>query len=282
MRDNAYAKINVCLNIKSKREDGFHELEMIMLPLHFYDILEMEVSDKMELIQNFSYIPTNNKNTIIKAINIMRDNIGFKENFKIKLVKNIPIQAGLAGGSADGASAMRLVKSLLGLNITNKKMLEMAKLVGSDVPFCLYNKPALVKGIGENIEPIDANCDFYILLVKPKRGISTKVAFTNYDINKSSHPDVYKMRDALVNNDYENIISNLGNSLEEVSFELLPVIKDIKEKMIDLGLDGALMSGSGSCVFGISKDKEIIENAYRYFISKKYFSRLTNIKKSYI
>lgn len=279
MRENAYAKINLSLDVVGKRDDGYHELSMIMVPLYFYDVLEMSISDDMEINQNIGYIPKDENNTVIKAIEVMRREFNFKENFKIDLIKHIPTQAGLAGGSADAAAAMRLVKKLLKLEVSNNKMIELAKKVGADVPFCFMNKPAIVSGIGEKLEFFDLDCDFHILLVKPKKGISTKVAFSNLDFSKCEHPDIKKMKEALISNDYDGVISNLKNSLEQPSFMLVPQIKEIKDEMIELGMDGALMSGSGSTVFGITKDLETLERVNNHFKSKKLFTRKTVIKK---
>ncbi len=279
MRDNAYAKINLSLNVLGKREDGYHELSMIMVPIHFYDILEMDISDKMAIKQNVGYIPTDENNTIIKAINVMRSEFNFSENFDVKVIKHIPTQAGLAGGSADAASAMRLVKKLLKLNISDDKMVELAKKVGADVPFCLKNMPALVGGIGEKLDYFKVNCNFHLLLVKPKKGVSTKLAFSNIDFNTCPHPDTYDMKEALINNNYEEVIKNLGNSLEEPSFKIVKEIENIKNEMVNLGLDGALMSGSGSTVFGISRNLELIKKASEHFKKKGMFVRITSIKK---
>ncbi len=279
MRENAYAKINLSLDVIKKREDGYHELSMIMVPLHFYDVLDIELSDEMCFMQNVSYIPVDENNTIIKAINVMREEFGFKENFKINLIKHIPTQAGLAGGSADAAAAMRLIKKLLKLSVDDDKMIELAKKVGADVPFCYKNMPALVSGIGEKLEHFKVNTSFHILLVKPKKGVSTKLAFGNLNFMECDHPDTLKMKEALENNDYKGVIDHLGNSLEEPSFKLVEEIKKIKEEMLKFGLDGALMSGSGSTVFGLSKDLNLIYKANDYFKSKGMFVRVTAIKK---
>ena len=279
MRENAYAKINLSLDVVRRREDGYHDLSMIMVPLYFYDVLDMEISNEMKLKQNVGFIPIDNNNTVIKAIEIMRKEFNFKENFTINLVKHIPTQAGLAGGSADAAAAMRLVKKLLKLKVDDNKMIELAKQVGADVPFCLMNKPAVVNGIGEKLEFFKMNADFHILLVKPKRGVSTKVAFSNLDLKKCNHPDILSMKKALESDDYNGVINNLHNSLEQPSFMMVPQIKEIKEKIIELGMDGSLMSGSGSTVFGITKDLEVLEKVDRYFKTQKLFTRKTSIKK---
>lgn len=278
MIDRAYAKINLSLDVVQRMENGYHELSMIMVPIDFYDVIEINIADEMSLESNAGYLPIDEKNTVIKAIEIMRREFKFEENFKIKIKKHIPTQAGLAGGSSDGASAIKLVNKLLKLNLPMSKMLEIAKNVGADVPFCLLSKPALVGGIGENLIPFIVNTDFWIILVKPKKGISTKVAFESLDFNTIEHPNVIAMQDALINNDYEKVIANLKNTLEIPALNLVPEIANVKKDLLEIGLDGVLMSGSGSTVFGITKDEKQIDKACLIMKSKGYFVRKTKIK----
>lgn len=278
MKERAYAKINLSLDVVRRREDGYHELNMIMVPLEFYDVLSMEISDEMTMESNAGYLPKTDKNTIIKAINVLREEYGFTENFKIQLQKHIPTQAGLAGGSADAAATIRLVKRLLNINMSKEKMIELAKKVGADVPFCCINKPAFVTGIGEKIETFEAITDFYVLLVKPYKGVSTKTAFETLDFTTAIHPNCIMMKEALEKGDYQGIIDSLGNTLEQPSFKLVPEIAKIKEKLLELGMDGVLMSGSGSTVFGLTKSEECLENAAIQIKKMASFIRKTKIR----
>lgn len=278
MKDRAYAKINLCLDVVKRRDDGYHELRMIMVPLQFYDVLDIEISNEMSLECNASYLPLNEKNTIIKAINVLREEYGFKENFKIELRKHIPTQAGLAGGSADAAATIRIVKRLLKLDMNYHKMISLAKKVGADVPFCCVNKPAFVSGIGEKLDTFEMASDLHILLVKPFHGVSTKLAFELLDFETAIHPNCKKMKDALIKNDYEGIINCLGNTLEQSAFQIVPEIQVIKEKMLELGMDGVLMSGSGSTVFGITKSEEILDAVAEEMRKVSSFIRKTKIK----
>ncbi|MCI5773749.1 MAG: 4-(cytidine 5'-diphospho)-2-C-methyl-D-erythritol kinase [Erysipelotrichaceae bacterium] len=280
MKERAYAKINLSLDVVGIRADGYHELEMIMVPINFYDVLEMEIAPEMSMEQNVGYLPMNEKNTIIKAINVLREEYGFEENFKIKLTKHIPTQAGLAGGSSDGAAAIRLVRKLLRLNMPNEKMIELATKVGADVAFCCMNRPAVVRGIGDIIEPFKFDCPFEIFLVKPHRGIMTKKAFEMIDKMDCEHPDVMGLKNALETSDYEQVCKLLGNSLEASSFTMNKEIAKVKQKMLDLGFDGSLMTGSGSCVFGITRDPELITKAEKYFKRRGYFVRHTSILRN--
>lgn len=277
MKERAYAKINLCLDVAGRREDGYHDLKMIMVPINFYDVLEMNPSMETTLSLNRSYLPVNEKNTIIKAINVMKQRYHFDMEFECNLQKHIPTRAGLAGGSADAAAAIRMIDRMLHLNMSDEEKIQVGKEVGADVPFCLINKPAYVEGIGEIISPFTCSTDFEILLVKPKKGVSTKEAFEIVDNEETIHPDCMKMRDALMMSDYEGVISSLGNSLEKAAIQLVSEIREVKQELTDRGFDGVLMSGSGSTVFGITKDVGLLEETMNEMRDKKYFVRRTKI-----
>ena len=278
MRERANAKINLCLDVVGKREsDGYHELKMIMVPIDFYDVLEMLPAKETTLSLNRSYLPINDKNTIIKAINVMKAKYGFDTNFACILQKHIPTRAGLAGGSADAAAAIRMINNMLALHMSTEEMIEVGKEVGSDVPFCLINQPAYVEGTGEKIEPFYCHPDFELLLVKPRKGVSTKEAFEIVDQGNDVHPDCMAMREALITNNYEGIVKNLGNSLEPASLQLVDEIRTIKQQLSEHGFDGVLMSGSGSTVFGITKDSALLEKAMNDMKAQGYFVRKTKI-----
>ena len=277
MKEKAYAKINLCLDVKGRREDGYHELEMIMVPIDFYDTLEMYPAERTVLTNNRDFIPANNKNTVIKAINVLREHYGFDTQFACHLQKYIPTRAGLAGGSADAAAAIRMIDKMLGLNMTLQDKIDCAREVGADVPFCIQSRPSFVKGIGETIMPFRCEPDFFVMLVKPKRGVSTKEAFEICDSTYPQHPDCRKMCESLMVNDYRGIVDSLGNSLEDAALRLVPEIKQVKKLLTELGFDGVLMSGSGSTVFGITKDEELVDKAMKQMRQKKLFVRKTKI-----
>ena len=277
MKERAYAKINLCLDVKGRRDDGYHELEMIMVPITFYDVLEMVPAEESVLQVNRSYLPVNEKNTIIKAIRVMQEEFGFDQNFACRLQKHIPTRAGLAGGSADAAAAIRMMNRMMGLQLTIPEMAEIGKKVGADVPFCVMNRPAMVAGIGEILTPFSVNVDFDILLVKPRSGVSTKTAFEMIDSGGGEHPDCIKMRDSLITGDYEGVVSSLGNTLEAASLQLVSDIRLIKELLTQKGFDGVLMSGSGSTVFGITRNPALCDQVMEEMKSRKYFVRKTKI-----
>ena len=281
MKERAYAKINLCLDVVGKRDDGYHELEMIMVPIDFYDVLEMNISDQTSLSLNRSYLPADDKNTIIKAIHIMQEHFGFEEQFACSLQKHIPTRAGLAGGSADAAAAIRLICRMHQIRTSEEELIDIARQVGADVPFCLMNRPSLVQGIGEVLTPFTCRTDFEILLVKPRRGVSTKDAFEIVDAKEQEHPDCRKMMRALIENDYEGVVSSLGNSLEDAAVSLVREIRTVKNRLKEEGFDGVLMSGSGSTVFGITRDGELLERAMQKLKEEHYFVRRTRILGGY-
>jgi len=277
MKERAYAKINLCLDVVGRRDDGYHELKMIMVPIDFYDVLEMNFATETTLELNRSYLPVNEKNTIIKAIRVMQEKYGFDDEFECRLAKHIPTRAGLAGGSADAAAAIRMMNRMLRLNLSMEEMIETGREVGADVPFCIMNKPALVEGIGEKIMPFKCSPDFDILLVKPRKGVSTKEAFDIVDSSENEHPDCMKLMNALIMNDYEGVVSSLGNSLEPAAIQLVRDIRTVKNRLNEMGFDGVLMSGSGSTVFGITRNAQLLNDSMEQLRQEKYFVRKTRI-----
>ena len=205
----------------------------------------------------------------IKEISCIR--YGLKKGVKIFVYKHIPTQAGLAGGSADGAAVIKAMNKLFHLNLSYEEMAALGKEIGADIPFCIYEKTAFVEGVGEKLHFIEEPFEAYLLLVKPKKGVSTKKAFTTLDLFKVIHQDCRAMKKGIEEKDYQTVIDNLQNTLE------LPSIKEIKKEMKKLGFDGALMSGSGSCVFGITRDQEILNKGYEFFRKRYFFVRKSKI-----
>lgn len=277
IKKRALGKINLSLNIKSRREDGYHELESIMLPIEFYDELFIEYSDEdiYECMnKNFHF---DEKNTIVKAVNLLREKYNIKEHFKISLNKHLPTQAGLAGGSTDGACTIHLINSLCNLNMSDEDIKEVCNKIGADVIFTYYSKPALVEGIGDKLSFFNIKDDYYVLLVKPRKGVSTKDAYENLNLNLCEHPDISSLKKAL--EEGKDIDGLLGNSLEEPAFRLCEDIKMIKEELINLGAKNVLMSGSGSTVFTISKDYKELEYLTNIIKEKGYFYRFCRVIK---
>ena len=273
----AYGKINLSLNITGIREDGYHTLESIFLPIDFYDQIKMEKSENMEYSANKSYLRFNETNTIVKAVELMKSEYNIQDNFKIHLDKSIPTQAGLAGGSADGAAIIRIFNKMYHLHPSFIKVQELCSRIGSDVLFTYYAKPALVSGIGEKIEFIDVKKDYYVLLIKPRFGVSTKECYNLMNLETCFHPDIQKLKVALENG--EDYIPYLGNSLEDAAISLVSDIQNAKKDLLEAGAPFALMSGSGSTVFTMSEDENLIIYLKEKLKNKKYFVRYAKVLK---
>lgn len=278
MKVKAYAKVNLALDVVRKREDGYHDLEMIMAPITLHDLIYVDViKEGIEIKSNSKVMPTDQRNIMYKVAKLMQERYHLKKGIKIFVYKHIPTQAGLAGGSADGAAIIKAMNHLFKLNLSMEEMAALGKEVGADIPFCIYEQTAFVEGVGEKLQFIQTPFNAHLLLVKPKKGVSTKKAFNQLDLTQDVHQDCHTMKQAIENKDYQGVIDNLQNTLEGPSIKMIPDIKKIKAEMIELGFDGSLMSGSGSCVFGLTQDEKVLEAGYEYFKGKYYFVRKTDI-----
>ena len=254
MKQKAYSKINLSLNVKYKRTDGFHELESVMLPLELADELEIDIAEE-DSYQCDQDLPFTRQHTVYKAISLLKEKYHITDHHKIILKKTIPWQAGLGGGSADGAAAIRIFERLYDLRLTKEEIADLCHRIGSDVIFTYYHTPAYVKGTGEDLSFFSLKDDLYILLAKPQKGISTKEAYGNLDLGRCDHPDCLKIKDLLEKG--EDISAYLGNSLEEPSLRLCKEIRDLKDQISLKGFT-SLMSGSGSCVFVLGAKEELL------------------------
>ncbi len=273
MEDRAYCKINVALNVLRRREDGYHDLQSVMLPLELHDVLSIDKSDTDSYECNVD-LAFNEKNTIVKAINIFRDKYQINDHFKVKVEKNIPMEAGLAGGSSNGASVFRLLSKMYQLDIEND-VKELCHRIGSDVIFTYYNKPAVVYGTGEELAYFALKKSYYVLLVKPKEGVSTRDAYQTLNLEACLHPDCEKLRFCLENG--LSIDGLLANSLEESALRLCPAIGNIKNCLMSYGLKNVLMSGSGSCVFALSEDENELKQVYEKIKDSYFFVSLSRV-----
>lgn len=278
MKIKAYAKINLALDVLGVRDDGYHELRMIMVPLDFFDDMDISYSEKMEYVSNRPYIFFDENNTIVKAFNIMKEEFGIKENFKVVLNKMIPTQAGLAGGSTDGAAIIKFLNVKYNLQLSDEKIKELCLKIGADVYFNYYSKPALVEGLGDKLTFIDIKDNYHVLLVKPKRGVSTKECYKKLDMDSCVHPDVDLILDKLKNG--ENIKPYLKNSLEAPAIELCKGIAKAKRDLEHAGADFTMVTGSGSTVYTIDRDLFKINQLRKKMMNRGYFVRTCQILKS--
>ena len=276
MKDRAYAKINLALDVFNIREDGYHDINSIMIPVNFYDELEINVAEQNEFICNKSFIKYNENNSIYKMIKVVKEKYNIKDNFYINLNKVVPMQAGLGGGTSDAASTLRILKRMYNLNLSEQDEKELCVAVGADVLFNYYNKPAVVSGIGDYVEPFEIKKEYSVLIVKPKLGVSTKEAYQKLDMNTCDHPNISKLKEALINGD--DITEMLGNSLEQPAILLNNKIGRIKELLIANGAKNVLMSGSGSSVFAISEDSEEINKLKDIMKNTPYYIRFTKTR----
>jgi len=277
MKFKAYAKINLSLDIINRRDDGYHNINSVMLPIDMYDEIDIEIAKKMSYSSNTFWLKFDEKNTIVKAVNYMKNNYQINDNFKIYLKKYIPSQAGLGGGSADASCVLKAISKMYKINMSKKEIERACKAIGADVLFTYYNKPAQISGIGERFKKIEVKNDYYALLIKPNKGVSTKAAYESLNIDVCDHPDIDKL---ITNLKYGRSIDGLlKNSLEEPAFKLCPDIKKIKDYLINKGLKNVLMSGSGSTVFAISEDFEELKKIKSKIFHYGWFIKIVKITK---
>jgi len=257
------AKINIGLNILSKQEDGYHNLETIFYPINLWDELTIQEDDKYALITNNSLLNIEGNNTITKARELIGGLTGIGIKAKVTLNKRIPIGAGMGGGSSDGAAALILYNKFYDLKLTNEILYSLALKIGADAPFFIEPKPKFGSSRGEIFESIGLIIDKPILIVNPGIHISTSWAFSKI---RPKMPKIHLNQIEFgENNGLSNLKNNIVNDFESVVFESHPEIKEIKDKMYDLGAEFSLMTGSGSTVFGIFPDISSAQNASREF-----------------
>ena len=259
MRLRALAKINLGLDILRKREDGYHEVRMIMQTIQMYDVLEMKRVRKpgISLSVNYSYIPNDERNLVYKAAKLLMDEFQIQDGVSIQLKKRIPVAAGMAGGSSDGAAVLWGINQMYGLGLSMQALMERGVRLGADVPYCIQRGTALAEGIGEKLTELPAPPKASILVAKPPIMVSTKEVYQSLKADElSSHPDIDGMIEALKQGSLQGITDRMDNVLETVTVEQFPVIAQIKDFMKEHGAMNALMSGSGPTVFGIYKEEQ--------------------------
>ena len=278
----SYAKINISLRVVSKREDGYHELDSIMVPIELHDSIIISTlknsADNFVTVDDFSH-GLIHYNLASTGINALAKKYGFSTKFRVYIHKNIPMQAGLGGGSSNAAFTMKAVNNTMKCGATDEEIIELASSFGADIPFFVKCVPARCRGIGEIMEPIEIKNNYYVLIVKPSEGCSTKEVFAIADKKKEYNPvDIDTVVKALKEGDDDLLASAMGNSLEEAAISLVPEIKQIKDAMKAAGLKLVLMSGSGSTVFALSTDLSLLKKVAKTF-ENKYIVELTKIRK---
>lgn len=265
----AYAKINLVLDVLRRRQDGYHDVRMVMQNLDLYDVLTFRVSDAEErrivITSNRSDIPTDSRNLVYRAIDLMFDTYGIDVGIEVYIEKNIPVEAGMAGGSTDCAAALHAVNELFGLGADISALMELGVKLGADVPYCVMGRTALSEGIGEVLTPVAPLPDCTVLVAKPPVNVSTRMVYENLHLDAlERHPDVDGMLGALAAGDIERVSVCMENVLETVTVKLYPEIERLKALMREQGARNAIMSGSGPTVFGIFDDRKLAEQAGNY------------------
>lgn len=269
----AYAKINLGLDVLSKRTDGYHDVCMIMQSIDLYDTLTIKKSAERTILveTNLSYLPNNQKNLVYRAAELFLEAFPQNMGVKMDLKKRIPVAAGLAGGSSDAAAALCGLNELFETGLSDEELMKFGVILGADVPYCIMLGTALSEGIGELLTPIKQMpyCD--ILLVKPNISVSTKYVYDNLKLDSTiPHPDILSMRRAIEEGNLAGLTNSMDNILQTVTIKDYPIITKIKEKMILHGAMTSLMSGSGPTVFGIFSDHRLAEKAFHYFKNSNF------------
>lgn len=260
----APAKINLSLDVLYKRDDGFHELEMIMTTIDLADRIELELLDENRIVvqSQTRFVPDDERNLAYKAASLVKDRFSINKGVAIKIDKNIPVAAGLGGGSSDAAAVLRGLNKLWNLQLSIDELAQLGAEIGSDVSFCVYGGTALAKGKGEVITPLPAPPKCWVVLAKPSIGVSTGEIYKKLELENLEHPDTQVMLEAINTSNYEKMCRNLSNVLESVTLNLHPEVKQIKRDMKRFGADAVLMSGSGPTVFALVQHDSRMQRIY--------------------
>ncbi|MCI9336921.1 MAG: 4-(cytidine 5'-diphospho)-2-C-methyl-D-erythritol kinase [Lachnospiraceae bacterium] len=266
-RIKAYAKVNLGLDVVRRLPNGYHQVKMVMQSVELHDELTVEPAPEgIFLTTDAGNLPTGKDNLICKAARLMLDKYGISQGLRVHLHKNIPIAAGMAGGSTDAAAVMKGINRIFCLGLSVPQLMEDGVNIGADVPYCILGGTALAEGIGEKLTPLAPLPPCHILIVKPDISVSTKYVYEHLDAQDvTNHPDIDGMVEAILAGSLPGITDRMQNVLETVTVSAYPVINDIKAKMLGLGAEGSLMSGSGPTVFGIFQSLAAAQRAFDQF-----------------
>ena len=262
----ALAKINLGLDVVRRREDGYHEVRMIMQTIQLYDRLDIKRTQEpgIQIQTNLSFLPVNENNLIYNAAKLLMDEFSITDGVSVKLDKRIPVAAGMAGGSTDAAAMLIGVNRLFSLGLTKRQLMERGVQIGADVPYCIMRGTALAEGIGEALSPLPPMVKCPVLIAKPSISVSTKFVYQNLKLDDTTiHPDIDRLIDDIKAKNLHDIAAHMGNVLETVTIPNYPVIDEIKKHMLSNGAVGAMMSGSGPTVFGLFDDEDTAKKAYK-------------------
>ncbi|NIK30795.1 4-diphosphocytidyl-2-C-methyl-D-erythritol kinase [Thalassobacillus devorans] len=285
MYEKAPAKINLSLDVLYKRDDGFHEVEMVMTTIDLADRITLEALEEDQIIieSESRFVPNDERNLAYRAAKLVKDTYQVEAGVRIFIEKNIPVAAGLAGGSSDAAAVLRGVNRLWKLALNIDELASLGSEIGSDVSFCVYGGTALAKGRGEQIVNLPAPPACWVVLAKPAIGVSTATVYKKYQGEKGEHPNTSSMIEALEIGDFKQLCDNVGNVLESVTLELHPKVRQIKHQMAQAGADAVLMSGSGPTVFSLAHQEtraQRIFNSLKGFCDEVYLVRMLGYRSN--
>ena len=267
MELKALGKINLGLDVLGRRENGYHDVRMVMQTVYLYDqiVITKTKQPGVKAETNLFYLPVDENNLACRAAKMLIDEFNITEGVHISMDKKIPVSAGMAGGSADAAAVLFGVNKMFGLGLSKQELMERGVRLGADVPYCIMRGTALSEGIGEILTPLPPMPQCRVLIAKPAVSVSTKHVYESLNLpslSAEAHPDIDAMRAAIEKKDLSGIVSQLGNVLETVTIPENPVIQTLKDKMMEMGADGSLMSGSGPTVFGLFTNQTAAQAAY--------------------
>ena len=278
--ERAPAKINLTLDVLYKREDGYHELEMIMSSVDLADHLTFTSleEDTIEVYTNKAFLPVDKRNHVYQAIKLVKDRYHIKAGIKVEIEKKIPVAAGLGGGSTDAAATLRALNHIWQLGLSVEELIELGMKIGTDVPYSIVGGTAFVSGSGEKVRPIRDLPPCWVILAKPRISVSTRTVFRSLDIEKVDYtPKSKEVEAAIEAGDYQKMAQHLSNALEAVTFDRYPQLSQLKDRMLRYGLDGATMSGSGPTIIGFSQNYSRVKRVYnslRGFCEEVYICRI--------
>ena len=287
MELRALGKINLGLDVLGRRENGYHDVRMVMQTVYLYDLITLKKKEEpgIELTTNLSFLPVNENNLAYRAAKLLRDEFGLPGGLLIRLEKHIPVAAGMAGGSSNAAAVLYGMNRLFSLGLTEKELMERGVTLGADVPYCILRGTVLAEGIGEILTPLPPMPRCQILLAKPPVNVSTRMVYEKLDACQIvNHPDIDGLIRGLQDQDLGKVASSMGNVLEEVTIGEYPVIDEIKRIMRESGALNAMMSGSGPTVFGIYADRAKARAAAARIREQKlakqvYVTNVHNVKR---
>lgn len=261
----ALAKINLGLDVVRRREDGYHEVRMVMQTIHLFDRLQIarNSSGNITMSTNLSFLPTNENNLVYKAAKLLKDEFQIKDGIDVKLHKHIPVAAGMAGGSTDAAAVLYGMNRIFDLGLSKEELMQRGVKLGADVPYCVMRGTALAEGIGEKLTALPPMVKCPVLIAKPQISVSTKFVYENLKLNEQTvHPDIDRLVEDIRVKDLHAIAGDMGNVLETVTIPNYPIIGEIKDHMMEHGAINSMMSGSGPTVFGLFDNEHVAAEAY--------------------